>query len=371
MVKDAIKRTKKISQTDIPSVPLDQALRVPTAIAENYASSSTRPIDVAAALEMSPTSGTFRQLCGASIGYGLTEGGPNASEISLTELGKRIVSPLEEGDDYEARREAVLQPTIGKLFLEKYDGSPLPIEKIAYNVLEAFGVPPDRTKRVLDLLVENAKTVDYIKKIKDKEYVDLGSSNEGASPQLARHEVEKDENLVEEQPIEKTEKEGASKVDLTKSVDPSVGKRRVFVAHGKNKKFINTIKKLLILGELEPVVAVETQSVSQPIPDKVMSEMRSCGSAILHVDSESILKDKEGEDRVVLNPNVLIEVGAAMALYGRRFILLVKEGINLPSNLQGLNEVRYSGGNLEADVAIKLLEAIKDIGNHPLPGDSS
>ena len=56
-----------------------------------------------------------------------------------------------------------------------------------------------------------------------------------------------------------------------------------------------------------------------------------------------------------------------MALFGRRFILIVKEGVTLPSNLQGLYEVRYKGENLDGDVTIRLLEAINDIKNHPMP----
>jgi len=64
---------------------------------------------------------------------------------------------------------------------------------------------------------------------------------------------------------------------------------------------------------------------------------------------------------------VLIEIGAAMALYGRRFILLVQQGVQLPSNLLGLYEVRYTGDKLDADVTLKLLDAIQDIENNPLP----
>jgi hypothetical protein len=56
-----------------------------------------------------------------------------------------------------------------------------------------------------------------------------------------------------------------------------------------------------------------------------------------------------------------------MAFYGRRFILLVHESVKLPSNLQGLFEVRYSGQTLDASATIKLLEAIKDIKNYALP----
>lgn len=130
---------------------------------------------------------------------------------------------------------------------------------------------------------------------------------------------------------------------------------------------INPIKKLLGFGELEPVVSVEKTSVAQPVPDKVMGEMRSCGAAIIHVDAEQTLIDKEATEHIVPNPNVLIEIGAAMALFGRRFILLVREGVKLPSNLQGVFEVRYTGDTLDGDATIKLLEAINDIKNHPMP----
>ena len=75
---------------------------------------------------MQPSSGGFRIECGAAIGYGLTEGGPNAPEISLTTLGKRIVTPTEIDDDKVALRAAALKPTVADQFYKKYDGSPLP-----------------------------------------------------------------------------------------------------------------------------------------------------------------------------------------------------------------------------------------------------
>lgn len=76
-----------VSQADIPAVSLEAATRVPRAIAESYGSDPTRPIDVAAALDYTPSSGSFRTLCGAAVGYGLTDGGPHASQISLAKLG--------------------------------------------------------------------------------------------------------------------------------------------------------------------------------------------------------------------------------------------------------------------------------------------
>jgi len=143
--------------------------------------------------------------------------------------------------------------------------------------------------------------------------------------------------------------------------------RKVFITHGKNKALIEPIKKLLGFGELEAMVSVQTQTVSQSVPGKVMEEMRSCGAAIIHVEDERHLVDKEGNEYVVLNDNVLIEIGAAMALYGQRFILVVKEGVKLPSNLSGLLELRYKGDTLDMEETVKLLEAINDMKKRPLP----
>ncbi|EHN11953.1 hypothetical protein PAI11_11700 [Patulibacter medicamentivorans] len=136
--------------------------------------------------------------------------------------------------------------------------------------------------------------------------------------------------------------------------------RRVFITHGKDKKIVGQLKELLTYGKFEPVVSVERESVSQPVPNKVLDDMRSCAAAVIHVGAEQVLKDADDKDVTVLNPNVLIEIGAAMMKYGRNFILLVEEGTDLPSNLQGLYEVRYSGDGLDHTSTMKLLKAFND-----------
>jgi hypothetical protein len=42
----------------------------------------------------------------------------------------------------------------------------------------------------------------------------------------------------------------------------------------------------------------------------------------------------------------------------------------LPSNLQGLFEVRYDGDTLDGEATIKLLESINDMKNKPFPQES-
>ena len=144
---------------------------------------------------------------------------------------------------------------------------------------------------------------------------------------------------------------------------------RVFISHSRNREFVEPIRQLIKFGNLEAVVSVEQSTVSQPVTQKVMNDMRSCGAAIIHVDSEQKLMEPSDTSKevIVLNSNVLIEIGAAMALYGERYILLVREGVKLPSNLQGLYEVRYSGDKLDANETIKLMGSINDMKTKPLP----
>jgi len=135
---------------------------------------------------------------------------------------------------------------------------------------------------------------------------------------------------------------------------------RVFITHGKNKKILEQVKELVVFGKFEPVVAQERETAAKPVPDKVMDEMRSCQAAVIHVGAEGYLIDETGGQVPKINGNVLIEIGAAMALYGRQFILLVEEGVQLPSNLQGLYECRYSGDELNMPATMKLLKAFNE-----------
>jgi predicted nucleotide-binding protein len=365
-----VEKRSYISQGEIPSLSLDKALRVATAIGENYGYKPSSPLQVAKALDISPTTGGFKTLTGASIAYGLTNGGYNADSISIAPLGMRIVRPTVDGDDLAAKREALLKPRVIREFLQKYDAAPFPKDAIAQNVLMEMGVPQERTADALKLIVEGANAVGFLQTIKDRKYVELAGT---AAPVV---DQEQEEVAEDDEPASRSGM--PQPVLVSKPVSPAVAAtvaivitdaraKRVFITHGKNKDLIEPIKKLLSLADLEPVVSVQTQTVSQPVPSKVMGEMRSCGAAIIHVDDERHITDKEGVEHIVLNDNVLIEIGAAMAIYGERFILIVKEGLKLPSNLSGLLELRYKGDKPQIEDTIKLIDAINDMKKRPLP----
>jgi len=350
-------RKTRVTQTDVPRHSLHESLRVPQAIRDNYAKKPTKPLNIAIALELSPNSSQFRMLLGASSAYGLTEGSHSSALISLTELGIRIVAPTSEGMDNQAMREALLNPRVVREFLSKYNDSRLPTDKIAKNVLEEMGVPADSTEQTLQLIVKGAKELGLIREHKGQWYVDM--ENVVSTDEPADEESEEDEAPEPLHLISSTKVEGV-KQDKVMSPATSQSNSRVFITHGKNLEIVNQLKELLSFGNFVPVVAAEHETVSKPVPDKVMDDMRSCYAAIIHVGKEIKLLDQEGKEHVLLNQNVLIEIGAAMALYGRRFILLVERGANLPSNLSGLYEVRYEGDKLDYDATMKLLKAFND-----------
>ena len=231
-------------------------------------------------------------------------------------------------------------------------------------------MPKERGAEVLGHIIDGEEELGLVSEIKGKKFINLSNTK---TPSTNKPTTGIDDgkdglevSIGETSKIEPLREQNDGESGAVTSVELKERAKKVFITHGKNKDFIEPIKKLLSFGELTAVVSVEKQSVSKPVPEKVMQDMRSCGAAIIHVEDELKLIDSDANEHVILNPNVLIEIGAAMALYDRRFILLVKNGVNLTSNLQGLFEVRYEGTALDGNATIRLLEAINELKKEPL-----
>ena len=353
-----------LKQSDVPEFTLEEALRIPQVIYDQFGGGPTGPADVALALDMLPTGRQFRGLSGAAVAYGLTEGGAQAPAISMTPLAKSIVAPTAEGEDLQATREAFLKPRVTREFLEKYDTKPLPSDtRIARNVLESLAVPRDRTEETLELITATAERLGLLSRVREKTVVNLRPSSHGL--RVVPSPVEEDVRDQEEvEPDDDSSAAafggGGDNPPQEPSITPEPERnRRVFVSHGSNRKIVEQLKSMLEYGEFEPVISVERETTSKPVPEKVLDDMRSCKYGIIHVGVEKVITDAHGKEHPQLNSNVLIEIGGAMALYPEGFILLVEEGATLPSNLQGLYEVRYQGTSLDADATMRLLRAFQ------------
>lgn len=351
-------------QADFPQMDLQQTQKIASTIVDNFAGKEASPPDIALALAISPTSSAWPLLAGSSVAYGLTDGGVNAKVIKLTDLGRRLTAPEAEGEDITARLEAIMQPRILKEFFERYRRAKFPNDTIATNVLKTFGIPAERVASALEIIKANGRYAGIIRETPTGPFVNLDSPGvpaPTATPELPEQGVDGDDTKTNaEDHLVDTAKEkrpvaaAAQPATTAPTFDPK--SNRVFISHGKQKGIVTQIKELLEFGSFEPVVSVEREATAIPVPEKVFEDMRSCRAGVIHVGAEGKYLDRDGKEHTKINENVLIEIGAAMALYGKKVILLVEKGVTLPSNLQGLYRCEFEGDRLEYDSTMKLLK---------------
>lgn len=342
------KKRRYLSQAKVPRHSITEALRIARAIADNYGKQPTRPLEVAAAMDMSPTSSRFRTLAGASVAYGFTDGGPNADVIGLTDVGRRVVVPTEEGNDLAAKREALLRPEVVRQFLQKYDGSRLPARHIGRNVLEGMGVPEEGTERTLDLIIESAEALGLLQEIKDQRYVNL----QGVQPPPTEEgEAEGEEAAPPELPGE--EEEEAPPPPPEKKLPNAI-----FIGHGKAKKPLDQLTKTLEQLAIPYKVATDEANVGRPISQKVKETMEECGAAILVFSADEEFFDKEGESIWRPSENVVHELGAASVLYENRIIIFKEERVQLATNFRDIGYISFEKDKLDAKVNELLRELL-------------
>ena len=357
-------------QTTCPSVTLEEALGVPKAIKDSFAGQATDPLLVAEACGIKPASSNWKTITGAAVAYGLTNGAYNAKEISITTLGERVVAPLIEGDDKAALREAALKPTILAEFYRQYDRNKLPSQEIASNILQKKGIPVERVKFVWDIIKSNAAKTNILRIISGSEYIYLDSAvatNNVSSRDNSEQSVIED-GIIQNNNEVNVPPEVLQKMNI---VPPAADdaqtvfkkeKPNIFVSHGKNNAtIVGQLKELLAYGQMEPVISVERETTAIPVPDKVFDDMRNCDAGIIHVALEEVPYGDGVNKYSRLNENVLIEIGAAIALYGKRVVLLCKKATTLPSNLQGLYRCEYEGNQLDYASTMKLLKTMQEL----------
>lgn len=340
------KRTR-ISQSDVPAYALDEALKIPRAIIENYGGHPATPLHVASAVNLKPDSRRFRDLCGSAIAYGLTRGGYNAKVISVESLAKSIIAPLEEGGDLLAKREAALKPRVLGEFIRKYANSPLPRRDIALNVLIEMRVPRDRAESVYNMILDTAGAIGIINEIKGKQYIDLS----GIQPTGKLVETEHEEETLHE----------AEEMPLAKPLEEKIAKKElgqgILIAHGKNKKPLEQLKRILDQFKIPYKVAIDEPNLGRPIGAKVKQIMESCNCAILIFTADEEFFDKEGKSIWRPSENVVYELGASSYLYENRVVILKEEGVEFPSNFSDLGYISFVKDQLET----KSVDVLKEL----------
>jgi hypothetical protein len=338
------------SPNAFPKLPLEEALRVPRALANTNAAKPLPPIDTANALEVSPGSSGFRTLLSGSLRYGLTTGTYQSARVELDALGRSVVTPRTPDDEPEALVQAALRPSAFTALYEHYKGNKLPASRYMVNTaVREVGVMPDQAERCVEIFLANVQYVGLTRETKGGLWLAEEPQPQGINIRKAETPVEPDA-LVDEA----ADDQGS----IEKS--PSRGEpvsRAIFVGARKGKPRDQLMKTLDQLG-IPYKVAEDEPNRGRPISRKVQETMAECGAGILVFTADDEYFDKDGVAHWRPCENVVHELGAASFLYDNRIIVFKEEAVELATNYSDLGYIEFEKDKLDAKVNELLRELL-------------
>jgi hypothetical protein len=183
-----------------PPVTLAMALKVPRAIQDQASGMSVSRLTLAELLDSTPTSRVLKELVASSRFYGLTEGGINSDQFSLTELGEQATG----GDEVKtaaALKGAVMNIPPYKAFFDSFANKKMPgATPLREFLTRDAEVPSDKAEECARYIADDAATAGLSRNVKNGTYIDL----EGIPAQLT------EEDLAAEAQEEDIELEGAN-----------------------------------------------------------------------------------------------------------------------------------------------------------------
>lgn len=203
-------------------------------------------LTLAELLDTTPTSTVMRELVASSRFYGLTEGGINADEFSLTELGEQATGGDEVAAD-AALKAAVMKVPPYKVFFDAFGGKKMPSgTPLREFLIRDAKVPEEKAAECAKYIASDAATAGLRREMKGSSYIDL------AGTPVEPSEDEEVEGAGESE-------SGVHGADLARPEEPAgIGKdsepqtpelpkkaKKVFIAHGKNRTPLEQLKKAL------------------------------------------------------------------------------------------------------------------------------
>lgn len=345
-----------------PTRSLEKALVIVQAIVDKGAGRSMDRLLVADAIGRTPSSSEFKVLLSASRSYGLTSGTEKADFIVPTELGLKIAQPQSDVERVKALVVSCLTPDLMGRVLRQFNRNKLPEPAFLRNTLErTFGVDRGHSEELATLLLENARFCGILQNISGSQYLRIDEP------------VAQGTQAIKEEQPEVDNEEPAIQAEFGSFAGPAIPfappkpaasvpkPGKIFVAHGKNRKPMESLKKVLDQFKIPFTIAVDAPHEGRPISKKVADLMRDCSAAIFVFtkDERFVREDEKGNKEEVWRPseNVVYELGAASILWERRIIILREEGVNFPTDFKDLGYITFSGN----DVANQALDLLKEL----------
>ena len=349
------KRGRKAGAIYFPRDPLLKILPIAEAIWKDNAGNPFDIIDVAKAINQSPTSSAFIRQLSSSYRYGLTEGSPSTKIISLTPLGSSIVAPTVDTDIKAKLLEALLHPDIFRTVYTWMDRKPIPREDVFKNTLvkppEAggFRILKEDVHEFVHVFKQNIQDYGLADDVRGTVYLRLDKLSPVTQPATVGEVIEKGEKA-------KTVEEGAP-ITAAVGVPPKQITKQIFVAHGKNKKPLEQLKVILTQFKVPFQVAIDEPHKGRPISAKVAQLMRDCTSGIFIFTADEETKDAQGNSVLRPSDNVVFELGAGTILYGDKIVIFREDGVSFGSDFTDYGHITFEKDKLAA----KAFELMKEL----------
>ncbi len=344
-----------------PVDTLDKTLVIIRAIADKGAGKPMDRLLVAQAIGRTPSSSAFKRLLSSSRQYGLTTGTEKADYITPTDLGLKITKPECLEDKTRGLVEACLKPDLFNRIYAQFNRNKLPESGFLKNTIErSYGVDPSLSEEVATLIMQNAKTCGILQDISGATYIRMDD------PQLA------DSDLSEQKPTSGNDRQ-PNEDKPTLDTEPHLEKngngkparlespRQLFIAHGKNRKPLGDLKKILDGFKIPYKIATDEPNMGRPISEKVAGLMHECSAGVfIFTRDEQFFREKgNGDMEEVWRPseNVVYELGAASILWKKKIIILKEEGVNFPSDFSDLGYINFKEGAM-SHMALDLLKEL-------------
>lgn len=333
--------TKKYTpRRPFPINALEEAAKVAKVIQDKNAGKPWKPIFIADALEIRPTSSNFREITSSAYKYGLIDGTWNVEQIGLTPLGRSLTKPMSPEQELRAKQQAVLNVDTFQRIFSYYKDAKFPSADAYFkNMLEQeFGVPKELVDECIQLLLDNGRFAGIIRDVQGSPYVVFETTPEMEAPPV--HEPPEAEF---EEPI-------------TQPTPQIPTANQIFVVHGKSTIPLEQLRKILTEFRIPFIVAQDEPHVGRPISQKVADLMKTCTSAIVIFSADEEFVDAEGKKICRPSDNVVYELGAASILYGNKIVIMKEEGVSLASDFSDLGYIKYEKDKLDA----KSLDLMKE-----------
>jgi len=342
-----------------PKMTLEQALDAPKALMRNGGNPLTA-IDLASAIGKSPGSSIIRTLSAASSAYGLTGGGYK-STFTMGTFGQAITSPTGPEERTRSLVAAALNPPVFKSVYDYYKGKKLPEKGYLVNtVVREFDVAAgDTAETFAEIFLANLRFVGLTRNTPGGEWLHnepgLAQVEPAAGPVAGNGEVvEQISAEVDHTPPLQDEPPVPPAAASERRKRPN----KLFVGHGRNKKPLEQLTKILRDLGIPYLVAEDEANVGRPISKKVRDTMEQCGAAILIFSADIEHFDKDQKSMWHSSENVSHELGAAAVMYDDRVILFKEQPVDLASNFSGIGYIPFEKDRLDAEMSSLLRELV-------------